>query len=154
MKENISLFFSLHTLLWLTKNEILINSLFTEKEVEQFTWSTFLLPFHWIIWLCLIGFTIVFSLALWLFHSYQNDNTAISIIEGFCITSSSIFGMVIWNANEFNSNDSGRITLLNVLLSGSVFFYIYSGFLTSSLAIPNEKFPFNSPEELIRTNYR
>ena len=136
------------------KNTIFIILIFTGKEVEQFTWSTFLHPFHWIVWLCLICFTILFSFTLWLFHSYQNDNTVISITEGFCIASSSIFGMVIWNANEFNSNDSGRMTLLNVLLIGSVFFYIYSGFLTSSLAIPNENFPFNSPEELIGTNYR
>ena len=122
--------------------------------VGQFSWSTFLSPFHWIIWICLLTFTIVFSIALWFFHQHRNDGTSLSIIESFCITSSSIFGMVIWDAHDFNSNDSGRLTLFNVLLCGSVFFYIYSGFLTSSLAIPNENFPFNSPEELLGTNYR
>ena len=62
--------------------------------------------------------------------------------------------MVIWDAHEFNSRDSGRCTLFIVFISGSVFFYIYGGFLTSSLAIPNENLPFKSPKELLKTNYR
>ena len=106
------------------------------------------------IWLCLLLFIVIFSISLWIFHCYQKQDKTLSIVEALCITSSSIFGMVIWDAHEFNSRDSGRCALFIVFISGSVFFYIYGGFLTSSLAIPNENLPFNSPEELLKTNYR
>ena len=106
------------------------------------------------IWLCLLLFIVIFSISLWIFHYYQKQDKTLSIVEALCITSSSIFGMVIWDAHEFSSRDSGRFTLFIVFISGSVFFYIYGGFLTSSLAIPNENIPFNSPEELLDTNYR
>ena len=62
--------------------------------------------------------------------------------------------MGIWDANEFQSNESGRLTLLIVFTSGSIFFYTYGGFLTSSLAVPVGNVPFSSPEELVTTNYR
>ena len=62
--------------------------------------------------------------------------------------------MVIWNAHEFNSNESGRLTLFTVFITGSLFYYTYVGFLTSSLAVPNENIPFKSPEEILDTNYR
>ena len=77
-----------------------------------------------------------------------------NIIEGLCIASSSIFGMAILNPDELNSNYSGRLVMFNVFLSGSVFFYTYNAFLMSSLAAKSENIPFNSPEALLRTNYR
>ena len=77
-----------------------------------------------------------------------------NIIEGLCIASSSIFGMAILNPDELNSNYSGRLVMFNVFLSGSVFFYTYNAFLMSSLAVKSENIPFNSPEALLRTNYR
>ena len=123
-------------------------------KVEQFTWSTYNSPFHWTIWLCLLSSTFIVSIALWLFHSFQSEPKNLSLIEAVCIASSSIFGMVIWNAHEFNSNESGRLTLFTVFLTGSLFYYTYVGFLTSSLAVPNENIPFQSPEEIPNTNYR
>ena len=77
-----------------------------------------------------------------------------NFIEGLCIVSSSIFGMTILNLDDLNSNHSGRLIMFNVFLSGSVFFYTYNAFLMSSLAVKSENVPFNSPEALLRTNYR
>ena len=128
--------------------------MFTGKEVVQFSWLTFLSPFHWIIWLCLLGFIIVFSIALWLFYYFQSNDTTLNIIEGLCIASSSIFGMAIFDLDELNSNHSGRLVMFNFFLSGSVFFYTYNAFLMYSLAVQSENIPFNSPEALLRTNYR
>ena len=62
--------------------------------------------------------------------------------------------MGIWDAHEFHSNESGRLTLLIVFISGSVFFSTYGGSLTSSLAIPMKNIPFRSPQEILSTNYR
>ena len=62
--------------------------------------------------------------------------------------------MGIWDANEFDSNQSGRLALFIVFISGSLFFYTYGGFLTSSLAVPMEYIPFSSPQEILSTNYR
>ena len=129
-------------------------SLFSGKRVEKISWSTFISPFHWTIWLCLFASILVLSTALWVFHGYQRKEKALSKIEAFCISASSIFGMGIWDANEFQSNESGRLTLLIVFISGSIFFYTYGGFLTSSLAVPMEYIPFSSPHEILSTNYR
>ena len=131
-----------------------IKSLFTGKKVEKISWSTFISPFHWTIWLCLFASILVLSTALWFFHSYQREEKALSKIEAFCISASSIFGMGIWDANEFQSNESGRLTLLIIFISGSIFFYTYGGFLTSSLAVPVENIPFRSPSDILNTDYR
>ena len=77
-----------------------------------------------------------------------------SPIEAFCIVSSSIFGVCIRDANDTISKTSEKLVLLVVFISGSLFYYTYCGFLTSSLAVPNEKLPFDSPEELLNTNYK
>ena len=130
------------------------NSLFTGKNIDQFSWLAFISPFHWTIWLCLFASIIVLSAALWFFHGYQRKYKTLGIIEAFCISTSSIFGMGIWDAHQFHSNESGRLTLLIVFISGSVFFYTYGGFLTSSLAVPMENIPFSSPQEILSTNYR
>ena len=75
-------------------------------------------------------------------------------IEAFSIVSSSIFGLCIRDANDTNSKTSERFVLFVVFISGSLFYYTYCGFLTSSLAVPNENLPFGSPEEILNTNYR
>ena len=75
-------------------------------------------------------------------------------IEALSIVSSSIFGLCIRDANDTNSKTSERLILFVVFISGSLFYYTYCGFLTSSLAVPNENFPFGSPEEILNTNYR
>ena len=75
-------------------------------------------------------------------------------IETFCIVSSSIFVMCIRDANDTNSKTSERLLLLVAFISGSLFYYTYCAFLTSSLAVPNENLPFDSPEGILNTNYR
>ena len=77
-----------------------------------------------------------------------------SSIEAFCIVSSSIFGLCVKDANDTNSKASERLILLVVFIGGSIFYYTYCGFLTSSLAVPNEKVPFDSPEGILNTKYR
>ena len=77
-----------------------------------------------------------------------------SFFESLCINSSSLFGLGIKDANDTAGNASERLTLLIIFICGSVFFYTYCGFLTSSLAIPNDKMPFNSPEGILKTSYR
>ena len=77
-----------------------------------------------------------------------------SYIEAFSIVSSSIFGLCVRDANDTNSETSERLILLFVFISGSLYYNTYCGFLTSSLALPNENLPFGSPEEILSTNYR
>ena len=62
--------------------------------------------------------------------------------------------MGIKDANDLNLSSSARLSLFTVFLSGSLFFYTYGAFLTSSLAVPNEEVPFNSPEGILNTKYR
>ena len=94
------------------------------------------------------------STALWIFHRYPTNQDNLTFFEAFCITSSSIFGLGVKDANETTGNASERLTLLIIFTYGSIFFYTYCGFLTSTLAIPNDNVPFSSPEEILKTSYR
>ena len=98
--------------------------------------------------------SLVSSTALWIFHRYPRNQDNLSYFDAFCITSSSIFGSGIKDANDIRSNVSERLTLFIILTYGSLFFYTYCGFLTSSLAIPSAYIPFKSPEDILKTNYR
>ena len=91
---------------------------------------------------------------IWIFHRYPKGQTTISFLEAITISISSIFGIGNYDANDFNTNLSARLTLLNTFICGSLFFHIYCGVLTSVLAIPKEYKPFQSPDELLQTNYR
>ena len=128
--------------------------IFSGKQIEQLTWSTFSSPFHWTVWLCLLFFSIGISTLLLTFHNYLKIQKKMNSIEAFCIVSSSIFGLCVRDANDTNSKASEKLVLLVVFISGSLFYYTYCGFLTSSLAVPNEKLPFDSPEGLLNTNYK
>ena len=94
------------------------------------------------------------STALWIFHKYPRNQDNLSYFEAFCITSTSIFGSGIKDANDNKGNVSERLTLFIIFTYGSLFFYTYCGFLTSSLAIPTDNIPFSSPEGILKTNYR
>ena len=96
------------------------------------------------------------GISTWLYlnHNISKIQEKMSSIEAFCIVSSSIFGVCIRDANDINSKTSEKMVLLVVFISGSLFYYTYCGFLTSSLAVPNEKLPFDSPEGLLNTNYK
>ena len=124
------------------------------KKIEQLSMSTFSSPFHWTVWLCLLISSIGISIALWISHNFSRHWKKIDYLEAFCIVSSSIFGFCIRDANDTNSKTSERLILLIVFISGSLFYYTYCAFLTSALAVPNEKLPFDSPEGLLNTNYR
>ena len=139
---------------WPLNKTIFATLIFSGKKIEQLTWSTFSSPFHWTVWLCLLFFSIGISTVLWTFHNYSKIQKKMNSIEAFCIVSSSIFGLCIRDANDTNSKASERLILLVVFICGSIFYYTYCGFLTSSLAVPNENLPFGSPEELLNTNYR
>ena len=124
------------------------------KKIEQLSMSTFLSPFHWTVWLCLLLLSIGISTVLWISHNFSKKWKEMNYIEAFCIVSSSIFGMSIIDANDTNSKTSERLMLLVTFISGSLFYYNYCAFLTSSLAVPNENLPFDSPEGILNTNYR
>ena len=124
------------------------------KKIEQLSMSTFSSPFHWTVWLCLLISSIGISTVLWISHNFARNWKVINYIEAFCIVSSSIFGFCIRDANDTNSKTSERLILLIVFISGSLFYYTYCAFLTSALAVPNEKLPFDSPEGILSTNYR
>ena len=111
-------------------------------------------PFHWTLWLCLLGLAICVSTILWIFHSFPKGHETISFTEALLIPVSSIFALSTRDANDLNINLSAKIGLLVVFLSGSLIFYAYGGFITSSLAVPNNEKPFSSPEGLLKTNYR
>ena len=60
----------------------------------------------------------------------------------------------IRDANAINSYQSARFGLFVVFTGGSLFWYTYNAFLTSSLAIPAKHLPFTSPEGILNTDYR
>ena len=80
--------------------------------------------------------------------------TTIGLLEAFTISVSSIFGMTVRDANDIGTKTSARLTLFIIFICGSLFWYVYVGFLTSALAVPSEYKPFQSPEGLVKTNYR
>ena len=80
--------------------------------------------------------------------------TTIGLLEAFTISVSSIFGMTVRDANDIGTKTSARLTLFIIFICGSLFWYVYVGFLTSALAVPSEYKPFHSPEGLVKTNYR
>ena len=133
---------------------ILLTIFHLGKTIEQLSMSTYLSTFHWTVWLCLLILFIGISTALWITHNFSKNQKEMNYIEAFCIVSSSIFGMGIRDANDPNSKTSERLTLLVIFISGSLFYYTYCAFLTSSLAVPNENLPFDSPEGILNTNYR
>ena len=133
---------------------VLLTISYLGKKVEQLSMSTFLSPFHWTVWLCLLILSIGISTVLWISHNFSKNWKEMNFIEAFCIVSSSIFGMSIIDANNTNSKTSERLMLLVTFISGSLFYYTYCAFLTSSLAVPNENLPFDSPEGILNTNYR
>ena len=75
-------------------------------------------------------------------------------LEALAVSIAPVFGIILQDANDSKINASARILLFVTYLSGSIYVYIYGGYLTSTLAMPSESNPFGSPEELLKTNYR
>ena len=125
-----------------------------DKKVDQFSWTTFIAPFHWKLWLGLTLLCIFTSVMLWIFHRYPKGSKTISILEAFINSTATIFGMDILDGNDRSISTSARLSLFVLYICTSIIFYIYGGFLTSILAIPTDSNPFNSPDDLLKTNYR
>ena len=64
------------------------------------------------------------------------------------------FGIEVIGHHDPDYNKSSKILIFITFLAGSVFFYSYQAFLTSSLAVPSETVPFRTPEEILQTNYK
>ena len=90
---------------------------------------------------------------VWILHRYPKGSTELDFLESIAIPFSSIFGISI-HEGDSNTNSSARISLFVIYICGSLFFYVYVGFLTSALAVPADYKPFQSPEELLQTDYR
>ena len=91
---------------------------------------------------------------LWIFHRYPKGSKSISILEAFMNSTATIFGMDILDGNDPSISTSARLSLLVLFSCTRIIFYTYGGFLTSTLAIPTPDNPCNSPEDLLKTNYR
>ena len=122
--------------------------------VDQFSWTTLIAPFHWKLWLGQTLLCIFTSVMLWIFHRYPKGSKIISILEAFMNSTATIFGMDILDGNDRSITTSARLSLFVIYICTSIIFYIYGGFLTSTLAFPTHNNPFNSPEDLLKTNYR
>ena len=128
--------------------------LFLDEEIDQFSWTSFISPFDSELWLGLLSFSFVTSMVLWIFHRFPKGYSSLSFLESIAISTSSIFGFGFTDANDVKATNSTRITMFVTFICGILFFYVYGSFLTSSLAVPTDYKPFNSPEEILNTNYR
>ena len=105
-------------------------------------------------WLSILALSLGTSFCLWTFHKYPKGLTTANFLETITISSSSIFGIGFKDANDLNITKSARFTMFVIFICGSFFFYAYGAFLTSALAVPKLHIPFNTPEEILNTNYR
>ena len=64
------------------------------------------------------------------------------------------FGVNVLNVHSIKYSIAKKILLSNMFLCGLTIFYGYQAQLTSALAFPDEQLPFDSPESLLKTNYR
>ena len=86
-----------------------------------------------------------------LFCSYQVETDKFDILWAMV---GSVFGIEVIDHHDQDYNKSSKILIFISFLAGSIFFYSYQAFLTSSLAVPSETVPFRTPEEILQTNYR
>ena len=91
---------------------------------------------------------------LWVFHKYPKGSKKIDPLEALTISIAPVFGIMLRDANDSETNTSARFYLFVTYICGSIYFYVYGGYLTSALAVPSKSNPFGSPEELLKTNYR
>ena len=124
------------------------------EKVEPYSWTTFTSPFHWKLWIGIFVLSTLASVVIWILHRFPKESTKMNILESLTISTAPIFGIALYDANNPGTSASARLTLSVVFLCSSLYFYIYGGFLTSSLAIPIENLPFHSPEDILQTSYR
>ena len=115
---------------------------------------TYLAPFEVKLWFVLGIFVLVLSVTIWLLFKLPFGTTNIEMIDCIWLTAGSLFGISTRDFDTGSLRDSVRLMLFTTFLTGSGFYYGYLGFITSSLAIPSENLPFNSPQQLLKTHYR
>ena len=84
-------------------------------------------------------------------HPFQLQTDKFDI---FWAITSSVFGIGVIDHHDKIYKGSMKITFLTTFLAGSVFFYAYQAFLISSLAVPSQKLPFQTPEGILDTSYK
>ena len=124
------------------------------EPIDQFSWETYLLPFHWKVWLSMVILSSGASFLIWSLYRNHMEYSTLNIYGSFAISFGSIFAITIRDANELGLKKSTRLCLFVIFICGSLFAYFYTGFLTSALAVPSKFAPFNSPEGILQTNYR
>jgi hypothetical protein len=75
------------------------------------------------------------------------------ILDTLGLTCSAYFGATFTNACVQNSW-STKIAMFSCFMGGSVIWYSYQGFITSTLAARSIKLPFTNLEEFDKTDYR
>ena len=113
-----------------------------------------MIPFHRNLWLSLLTLSLVNALVIWILHRYPQNPTSLDFLGAISISLSTSFGITVRDANDQGTKTSARLSLYVTFICGSIFFYVYVAFLTSALAIPSEYKPFQSPAEILQTNYR
>ena len=128
--------------------------LFLDEEIDDFSWISYISPFDLGLWLSLLVFSFGASIFLWIFHRYPKGFTTLGFLESIAISTSSVIGFGIRDANDLKTTKSARLTMFVIFICGSLFYYVYIGSLTSALAVPKLYKPFTSPEEILYTNYK
>ena len=83
-----------------------------------------------------------------------HGTSILTMFKAFGISFGAMFGITIIDANEPNYSRSKKVLLYTIFLSGTTVFCAYQAELTSALAVPSNKLPFRSPEDLLQTDYR
>ena len=84
----------------------------------------------------------------------DNEEECLSFLGALWISFASVFGITVIDAHQFKRNISKRMLLSLFFLMGNIMYYAYQAKLTSTLAVPIFNLPFQSPEELLKTDYR
>ena len=83
-----------------------------------------------------------------------HETSILTMFKAFGISFGAMFGITVIDANEPNYSRSKKVLLYTIFLSGTTVFCAYQAELTSALAVPSNKLPFRSPEDLLQTDYR
>ena len=131
----------------------LLTSYFSDEEIDRFSWTSFTSLFHVDLWLSLFLFSVGTSTFLWMLNRIQIGSMRINFQESIAFSSSSIIGLGKKIGIDVESKNSVRLTVFVIVICSTPFLYVYRSFLTSSLAVPAFYKPFNSPEDILSTNY-
>ena len=131
----------------------LLTSYFSDEEIDRFSWTSFTSLFHVDLWLSILFFSVGTSVFLWMLDRIKKGSTTLNFLDSISFSTSSIIGLGKKIGIDVESKNSVRLTVFVILICGTPFLYVYRSFLTSSLAVPAFYKPFNSPEDILSTNY-